>query len=339
MTLVIVGEFPTLNETGNPFSNGLWRYFRGLLREAGIDTRGAVWLNVMNKPAANMFAFTQPGKRGSYPDLPYLAKKAYLRPEFGHEISTLYGALRRIKPNLVLAVGDMPFWALCKEHGLERSRGRITTACPEAGGFKLLPVLHPRAVMADITQEPILRADLRKAARQLAFPEVRRPQRFLHLRPTLDDLESFWQQWLATAPIISTDIETKGQFITCIGFAPSPDRVLVVPFFDEEKPDGNYWPSAKDELLAWQFVRRVVEKPDTTHLGQNFLYDIQYLLRRMGITCPGYSEDTMVLHHALQPEMRKSLGFQASIYTDEMPWKSLAKRRSNDKSGKKEDDE
>lgn len=339
MSIVIVGEFPTRNEAGNPFSNGLWRYFKALLSEAGINPRECVWLNVMNKPASGMFAFTQSDKRGAYPHLPYIVPKAYLRMEFANEIGILYAALQRIKPNLILSVGDMPFWALTRGHGLEKSRGRITTALPEAGGFKLLPVLHPRAVQADISQEPILKADLRKAARQAAFPEVRRPKRTIYLRPTLDDLEWFWCEHLREAPVVSVDIETKGPIITCIGFAPSAERVLVLPFFNEENPDGNYWAKLWEERLAWRFVKRVLERPEVTLLGQNFTYDIQYLLRKMGIICPGYTEDTMVLHHALQPEMRKSLGFQASVYTDEIEWKTMVKRRSADRGGKKEDDE
>ena len=57
----------------------------------------------------------------------------------------------------------------------------------------------------------------------------------------------------------------------------------------------------------------------------------------MGIPVPSWTDDTMILHHALQPEMEKGLGFLASIYTDEGQWKRMVKHRSADRTGKKED--
>ena len=45
----------------------------------------------------------------------------------------------------------------------------------------------------------------------------------------------------------------------------------------------------------------------------------------MGLRTYGASEDTMLLHHALQPESLKSLGFLGSVYTDEGSWKGMRK--------------
>jgi len=39
-------------------------------------------------------------------------------------------------------------------------------------------------------------------------------------------------------------------------------------------------------------------------------------------------EDTMLLHHALQPESLKSLGFLGSVYSDEGSWKQLRRGRT-----------
>ncbi len=55
------------------------------------------------------------------------------------------------------------------------------------------------------------------------------------------------------------------------------------------------------------------------------MYDIQYC-HRYGLRVNRYAHDTMIRHHALQPEMEKGLGFLASIYTDEAPWKVLRDR-------------
>jgi hypothetical protein len=45
----------------------------------------------------------------------------------------------------------------------------------------------------------------------------------------------------------------------------------------------------------------------------------------MHIKVYGATEDTMLLNHALQPEMLKNLGFLGSIYSDERSWKGMAK--------------
>jgi hypothetical protein len=48
---------------------------------------------------------------------------------------------------------------------------------------------------------------------------------------------------------------------------------------------------------------------------------MHHLWRTMGIPVPFASDDTMLLHHALQPELDKGLAFLGSIYTNEAAWK------------------
>jgi len=65
----------------------------------------------------------------------------------------------------------------------------------------------------------------------------------------------------------------------------------------------------------------VLEDQSIPKLFQNGLYDIPFILRTTGIAVQGAAHDTMLLHHALQPESLKGLGFLGSIYTDHGPWK------------------
>jgi hypothetical protein len=167
---------------------------------------------------------------------------------------------------------------------------------------------------------PIVLADLDKAKREAQFPEVRRPQREIWIDPTLSDLALFEHTHIRDSTALSIDIETKGEQVTCIGFAPSRGVALVVPFWDSRVGSGNYWPSLAEELKAWEFVRRWCARPGA--IFQNGMYDMHHLWRSYGITC-GFGHDTMLLHHAQQPEMEKGLGFLGSIYTDEAPWKLM----------------
>jgi hypothetical protein len=56
---------------------------------------------------------------------------------------------------------------------------------------------------------------------------------------------------------------------------------------------------------------------------QNGLYDLQYIWSCWKCPTKNFEHDTMLLHHSLQPELPKSLGFMGSVYTDEISWKLL----------------
>jgi len=65
---------------------------------------------------------------------------------------------------------------------------------------------------------------------------------------------------------------------------------------------------------------------DRPKSAQNGLYDLSFLWRSYGIAVKNYQHDTMLLHHALQPESEKSLGFLGSLYTNEASWKLMRQR-------------
>ena len=136
-----------------------------------------------------------------------------------------------------------------------------------------------------------------------------------------DDMEEFLQKYILPASDLSVDIENNKGFITCAGVAPSRDRAIVVPFYDSRR-GGPYWPTLVDEVAAWRWVERVLALGKNVG-GQNYIYDMQNFWRRVGIPNPDANWDTMIMHHSMQPEMKKSLGVLASIYTDEVSWKGM----------------
>lgn len=157
-----------------------------------------------------------------------------------------------------------------------------------------------------------------KAKREAEFPEIRRPQRFILVRPSIPEMYAWWKEHGKHAKRIAFDIETiKGQ-IRNIGFAASRHHAINIPFIVN---GSSYWPTINSEYAAWMFVQMVLES-DAIKIGQNTLYDIQYCWR-MGLRIRNYREDTMLQHHALYPEMSKGLGFLGSIYSNEPAWKLL----------------
>ena len=348
MKTLIVGEFISQVDAseGKVFSDGNWRFLKARLRAHEVpkeDYEFAYTLPVPAPSTGGLLSFFGPRERAvrGHKGFRFGQRVFYLDAKYHHYLTDLWATINRTQPNLVVALGDLAVWALTEHQSANSARGRVTFGHAGIGGRKVLPMLSPREVLSVGVNTPLFFADMEKMKRESAFDGVRRPQRFIHLRPTLDDLAEFKHLYLDPAEEISVDIETKGEgkpMITCIGFAPGPERCLVVPFFTEAHSSGNYWPSLAEELAAWRFVRLILNDRRKRILGQNFSYDLQQLLRCNGIKVPSWHDDTMILHHAMQPGMRKSLGFLGSIYTDELEWKSMGKRKASDKAGKKQDD-
>jgi uracil-DNA glycosylase len=305
-----------------------------LLSQVGIRFDDCYVTNVFNlqpQPSNDVINLCGP-KAEAIPGMPILTKGKYARAEYTNELRRLYEEINREDPNVIIALGPTAAWALLGSSGIKAIRGApIATTSPATRAtdvalsrqFKVLPTYHPAAVLRDWTLRPIVLADLSKALRQAAFPEISRPPRNLWIEPTLEDLARYEQDYIIPARRLSIDIETKQDQITCVGFAPSKDSAIVVPFWSAGQKDGNYWRSFEDELRAWDYVRRwCALRPS---IFQNGLYDIHRLWRTYGIACTLAQDDTMLLHHALQPEMEKGLGFQATIYTDEASWKFMRK--------------
>jgi uracil-DNA glycosylase len=341
LEMMIVGEYLSGKdvEEGGPFMSRTNYVFRGLMRQVGISPREVRFDNVVTYPGDrdSIYAYCGP-KTEAKPGVKFVKRNLYMRAEHWPEVERLWERINHFQPNIVVACGDLALWALTSENSMEVARGRVHKGNAAIQGRKVLPLYSAKHVIQNHSDRFILLSDLEKARRQSKFPEIIRPRRFIHLHPTLEDLEAFLEEFIRPSPKLDVDIETKGQTITCIGFAPSPERSLVIPFYDPTKPDGNYWLSAREEYMAWQWVRRVLVMKDKAVCGQNFSYDMQYLWRTMGIPCPTFTDDTMLMHHSLFPELRKGLGFLASLYTDELPWKFMRQHAAK-KTDKKEDTE
>lgn len=265
-------------------------------------------------------------KNESVTGYPAITKSKYLHRRYIPELERLADEICTIDPHLVIALGNTPLWALCGTTGISKIRGTTRLSTHTAVGYKVLPTYHPAAVLRQWELRPTTVADLMKARREREYPEIRRPQREIWIEPTLEDLETFRDQFIMGSKQLSVDIETAGNQITCIGFSPSPSIALVVPFLDNRGAKRSYWPSREDEIRAWEFVRAILADRKIQKTFQNGLYDIAFLWRSVGIPVYGAVHDTMLLHHALQPESLKSLGYLGSIYSDEGAWKQ--ERRS-----------
>lgn len=251
---------------------------------------------------------------GRWGHMPAIKSGKYLTDQHWPELDRLRDELSRHSPNLIIGLGATSQWFLLRSSAITKRRGTI--AASDYG--KTLTTFHPAFLVRGAwDMRPIVVFDLIKAKREADFPEVRRPQRFVHIPESPWDIERLIPE-MARCQYLSVDIETFKDQITCIGFAWTTDRCLVVPIFHGQS---NYW-RPDDERTAWKLIRRILELP-VRKLFQNGLYDIRFLWQRYGIAPRACTDDTMLLHHALQPEVQKGLGFLGSIYTDEPAWKIM----------------
>lgn len=301
-----------------PFVGSSGRVLNYLLRQAGIVREECLVTNVFNlQPQPTNDIVNICGARtDALQGYPALTKGKFVPSALAGELSRLYSELTTFRPNVVIALGGTAAWALLKSSGIKAIRGAPARSFL---GWKVVPTYHPAAILRDWTLNPIVLADLEKAKAQSYDPTYARPSREVWVDSTIDDLFTF-EQYINASHECAVDTETIGEQITMISFAPTIDRVVIVHFYDQRKPDGNYWPTLELELQAWSWVRRQLAKRKE-FTGQNFIYDMRFLWVQYGIPVPHMEHDTMLLHHALQPEMEKGLAFLGSIYTLEPAWK------------------
>lgn len=298
-------------------------------RRTWLEAAGIAYTNVLNlRPPGNkletLCARKDAIQTGGFPAL---VPGLYLRPEYLSEITRLLEEITITRPNCILAAGNTACWALLHATNISSIRGAVTMSVTSPP-VKIVPTFHPAAVSRQWAWRPITVADIIKAGREAAYPELKRPERYVTINPSLYDLFA-WKAILESSPppLLAVDIETQWKMIKCIGFARTKSEALVVPFLDGGKPGHSYWPTFEDERAAWLAVKEILES-DTPKLFQNGMYDLQYIFK-MGIRPKNVTQDTMLLHHSLFPEMRKGLGFLGSIYTNEQAWKLMGRPKAD----------
>lgn len=356
--LLLVGEAWGADEelrfsqTGraSPFCGRSGYFLRGLLGQAGIlppapayypgkaameadwTRAAAAGIRLTNvfqlRPGqeSNDLALLQGSKRSHSAeelclDLPPLGSGTYLLARHRPELARLQAEIAALQPNLILALGATATWALLRNRTISRIRGAIDIST----GRKILPTYHPSAILQGKHEwRPLLFADLLKARLEMDSPTFFHPKRTIYIPESPDDILTWWQEHGASAPQLSVDIETeKLRWISEVGVASSTECALWVPFLLRDGPRYRlYWPSAEQETTAWMALRRIIcaGKPI---VGQNFLYDTQYLLAKLRLLPRRFAFDTMIAQHALYPGMEKDLGTLASLYCNELKWKDL----------------
>lgn len=334
--LAFVGEAPGDEELleGEPFVGPSGRVFNALLRTAGLTREDHYVGNVFDEklPDNNVGAWCASKREadaGGFADLEAIGAHGYLRPEHRGHLARLSAELHVLHPTVVIPLGGTALWAFTGRAEIGAYRGNVVAATQILPGAKLIPTYHPAFLLHSWKFYTTVVLDIQRAWREAQRgPEIVLPIKRLRLAPTLDEVRAYCVRMLCEPGPLSVDIETANGQITAIAIGPSAEEAMSIPFWNFEAADRSYWRSADDEAAAWDAVRAVLESP-VPKLGQNYAgYDALYILERKGIRTMGLIHDTRLQHHALYPELPKSLEFMGSNYTQQGAWKQMGARRS-----------
>ena len=262
----------------------------------------------------------------SYYEKPH--KKGVPTSKLLHFYDSLRDDLAGCSANVIVALGEHSLRALCNKRGITNWRGSIldSTLLP---GRKVIPIVHPEKILREWYYRSLTIHDLKRIAKQSTFPEIRRPYRDYVLRPTIKDVEFFYETRYRNADKLSLDIETKGSSISCVGFSDSRSHALVIPFISE---GGHYWKTVEEEIFAWKVVANLCAGPSKKIL-QNAQFDWSHLASH-GCPLTNVWWDTMLAQSILYPELEKSLAMLTSIYTEEPYYKAEGRAALKNKSDK-----
>jgi len=292
-------------------------------------------LNVFNlRPPDNEVLYFYTKNKGEAANIELTALKAkaglfYLKAEYADHVRQLHEELQKYKPNLIVPLGATACWALGLGSEIRKLRGFVR----QTPWGKALPTWHPAAILRHWPSRGTAVLDLIKAAREMQFPEIRVPERYILTEPSVEDLWAWWDAHGKTSPLLALDIETANGQISEISFASDANNAIHIPFFWKDSGRyKQYWPNSATEEEAWKFVKHVCECTTPKLVQNGIQFDCYWLAKVMNIVVRNVKEDTMVKAHCWQPEFEKSLSFLGSVFLDEMSWKGIRKDTMKDDS-------
>lgn len=315
--IMIVGEAPGYDEErlGKPFMGASGSELNKMLGEAGISRGGCFVTNVcrLRPPHNDITHFIAKSKKEITNDHKLYQGK-WVKPPIIDGGNQLQKEISLVKPNIIIALGGTPLWALTGLSGIQRWRGSMLyyTDSKTGASTKLIPTYHPAAILRQWEWRSIAVQDLRRAALfrdGRDYPKV--AQKFT-IQPSFATALELLNQLLGRlqkGPLrLSFDIETRQGHIDCAGLAWSEEEALCIPFMVGHTA---YWSEDEEATLVW-YLYRILTHQNVQVIGQNLLYDAQYTYRRWHFI-PRVHQDTMVSWHVAFPGLPKKLDFQASL--------------------------
>ena len=327
--LVIVGEAPGEQEEKRrePFVGPAGNWLSNVLKSVGVKST-AVWkTNVIPKrPANNDIKAWEAElainycKRGFAAEIEYLVKAgAKVFVPTGNTALKAFG----IPGTITKARGSIYLGKIEHEQIGTKTLPKVVCIAEGTPDFLIVPTYHPSYIMRGMVREEVTWASDFEKAWSLAQNGYEAVSEKFNLFPKAADVVKFCDSALRKKALVAVDIENTGGFspyrgkIAMIGLALNNHEALVVPFL--RKGGGDYW-TAADEKIVREALDRLLGSGRL--MFQNSVYDIRKL-RHAGFKVNTPEHDTLILHHAISPELPHRLDYIVSVYGSTPYWKDV----------------
>lgn len=254
--------------------------------------------------------------------------------EEGHR--QLLAEIEMVKPNVIVAFGNLALHALHQGHivmkpqgpsGIRKWRGSLLKSDQ---GVKLIPSVHPAAVLRQWDWRPAAVNDLRRVKQHSGPEDYNFPKYNFRIRPSFGQATSILTELIRRLDAgeviwLDTDFETgrRHRHIKCFGFSWSRMEALCLPFLALGHP-GGYWSEDEETHVIYLLWKLLIHR-NVRVRWQNGLFDVQHAYRYWHFI-PRCDQDTMISQHSIFSDQPKTLAYQASIYSDDyIFWKDEGK--------------
>lgn len=315
--IMVVGEAPGKDEVlqGRPFVGSAGKTMRKCLAQVGIDPDEVYMTNLakFQPPANDLKKWFDSSGSPNHPAL--LSGLVELADE-----------ILRVKPNVIVAFGNFPLWALTglaswkkvkqksggsvlTYSGISDWRGSIVE-CALVEGFKVIPTFHPSYITREgYSDHGIFLADLARIKKESEFPEIRYPEKEYIYDPRGPEWLAVRERFLDQPDkMVTCDIEYIGNNLLCVGLT----------------NDRNWATTIRTKTLADYAKAHEILMSGAPLNMQNAMFEcsiLEWHYNTPVINHLGY--DTMLAAHASNIELPKGLDFLCSIYTDQRFYKNM----------------
>lgn len=330
--IMIVGEFPGRDEesTGLPFHGSADWELKKMLKEAGINPDSCYrTLAVKVRPAGNDVSIWISEKRKPKDD-EIIFNGYSVRNFILEELRELKAEICKVKPKVIIALGNVGLWATTGERSVDKWRGSHLTTLDDIGHkCWVVPTYAPLGIIRNYKWRFIAVQDFRRALRRVSSPlaEVNFTEKWgVIIRPSYGDcrmwLKGVWDRLEKEKVTVICDLEIKENRIVCMGLSASDNSAICIPFLTNS---GFYWENIAEEVSVIEMFRAIVYHPNCRLANQNIAFDIQFLWKDWAIWPPA-AYDTMIAQAVIFPGSPASLDYLASVYCEHyVYWKDDGK--------------
>lgn len=223
--------------------------------------------------------------------------------------------------NIILAMGDLSSYLLTGGRKLTEDRGYIfPCSIPGLEDRKIMPVQDVKGmVWSNYLWRFYLASDLQKAGENSLTKsfeyDKRYPEVLTNYEKTVATLKMIELGTVAAGEDLSVDIEVANFQVSNIGLGVGL-KGFSIPFINK------LW-TLEQETHLWLLIAKLLSDAKIPKVGQNFIFDIHFLLMQNSIFVKGPIKDTMMAQSILFPDFLKGLGFLGSIYLNVPSWKQM----------------